>query len=815
MPFRQPRSLRRCGHCNAVGHNRATCLAAPKKTAAPPEAARSLAPLKFFVHHVTKNPVLSNHTLDLKNHASNVWKNIDAIAPQESATPLYHFYHTAPSVANRENKAAPARPAPAANLQTFRPLNLPRQTFWSRCLDIWEKNSESLNTLKNRLPAWWPRPLSFAAVLGIFCAALIILVPFQAYGYFSALTTNASALKADSLAGFMALANSASAIKDGELPIASAANNTALARLSNATALLSQDHRALVAVLSSLPFLGEKLEHRERLLVAGHALALASNKLLSGFNGPRNASSTLSERVTAGLAVVADATPELITAHRNLNAVPTETLPLEYQAPFLELQKLLAGLTSDFSRLGQAQSIIKELTGQNGPRRWLVIFQNPSELRATGGFMGTFAVLDTKAGDIVKLEVPPGGTYDLQGQLDAWVEPPTPLLLANKRWEFQDANWFPDFPASAQKILWFYRHGRGQTADGVIAINASVLERLLAILGPVTDEKRGLTLTADSALSTIQKIVETGPEKIAHRPKQIVSDLAPRLLANLQAGGKETALPILLALSQALEQKEIQLFFNDPPAQNTASTLGWSGEIIAGKPGQDYLLVVNSNIQGAKSDAEIVQTIAHEAFIQPDGSIINRVTITRSHQGRAGDPLYGNTNIDYVRLYAPLKSQFISASGYSWPDEKLFRAPDVKTRPDQFLKSIEKEISLDPRTGTRISEEFGKTAFGNWLITEPGAVSRLQVVYRLPFSVFSETASDAWFKLKPPTSQYQLIIQRQSGANSQWENQIIYPPGWRPLWSSRPELELAENGARLAPTSLKSDQMIGLLMEQN
>ena len=69
-------------------------------------------------------------------------------------------------------------------------------------------------------------------------------------------------------------------------------------------------------------------------------------------------------------------------------------------------------------------------------------------------------------------------------------------------------------------MLWFYRHSRNITADGVIAINANVINRLLSIIGPISEENHSVVLNKENALATIQNIVEYGSEKKIINPNK-------------------------------------------------------------------------------------------------------------------------------------------------------------------------------------------------------------------------------------------------------------------------------------------------------
>jgi hypothetical protein len=368
-------------------------------------------------------------------------------------------------------------------------------------------------------------------------------------------------------------------------------------------------------------------------------------------------------------------------------------------------------------------------------------------------------------------------------------------------------------------MLWFYRHSRNLTADGVIAINADVLNRLLSIIGPVADQNRDLVIDKDNAISTIQNIVEFGPEKKDHKPKQILSDLAPVFIENFKKMKAQAVLPLLTNLSEALQEKEIQAYFVDDTTQNTMKEFGWSGEITKTNSDQDYLFVVNTNIQGQKSDAKIKQNVSHQAVIQPDGTILNSVVITRD-TGTDGESLYGQTNIDYLRIYVPEGSELVRASGFTWPDEKAFKVPESWYKKDEALTKFETEIDTDDQSGTRISQEFGKTTFGNWIITEPGQTTQVQFTYKLPFKAWEEGGTsnlNNWAKIfqsQNPISKYQLIAQKQSGVNSDFESQVIYPEGWSPIWQDGRDLTVATNGIAIKNIKLSTDQIWVLVMQK-
>lgn len=863
--------LRTCSVCNKPGHNKSRCpdfvfVKETKNIQAPT--------LKMFIYE-TPRDISSPHLVDLKRK-NNPWEQVGSFSPDQTIS-AYHNYQTAlHSPPPTKIQTLPRLEEP--RVQLIRPKK--RLSFFASICERYEswredkatqktlqkledkfteieKNSELkitfaspavtpeerlgdliadavlaqsyLSELKVAKPQAKPagQPLDFkhlflktswqAAIL-----VALLVVPFQANSYYRELKNTTGQIAADGTEGYMALQDSTTAIMQSDLAGAGNSVLTALDKFNRAVEAMNSNHQLLQKIASAVPIVSNEVQSRQRLITAGQKIALGNTYLIKGLTESQASTSTaLTDKIALVTAHLKAAVPNYRTALEDLSAVDAGVLPLEYQSSFKDFRLLFSAFLGDLDNLAEIGEAVNEVFGGQGLRRYLLVFQNPYEIRPTGGFLGSYAIMDIKDGKISELNIPPGGSYALQGQLDESVEPPTPLLLSNKRWEFQDSNWFPDFPASAEKMMWFYRHSRNVTVDGVIAVNATVLERLLSVIGPVTDANRSLELTATSAIGIIQQVVEEGPEKKENKPKQILADLAPQFINFLYSAKAEQILPLMVNLSDALEKKEIQAYFTDLSVEKTMKNFGWAGQILPSKDGQDYLAVINANIQGQKSDAEIKQTITHQAVVSADGSVLDTVVITREHQGIPGEKLYGQTNINYVRVYVPEGSELISAGGFTWPDERKFRAPEPWTIKDEFLTATEKEIKYDETTGTRITNEFGKTAFGNWIILEPGESRQVQFTYRLPFKLQMDSpqTSEQNFVKKIIsedylTSRYQLIVQKQSGQNSDFESQIIYPAPWHPSWSDGDSVALAANGIGIGITSLNSDSVWSLVMKK-
>ena len=150
------------------------------------------------------------------------------------------------------------------------------------------------------------------------------------------------------------------------------------------------------------------------------------------------------------------AMPFLLQVDANFSSVREENIPFEYREEFSRMRGALHTLSGNMKDITDLGDGILRIFAKDQLRRYLVVFQNNTELRATGGFIGSFALVDFANGKIKHIEIPTGGPYDLAGSLRETVMSPQPLHIVNPIWQFQDANWFPDFPTSAKKIMWFY-----------------------------------------------------------------------------------------------------------------------------------------------------------------------------------------------------------------------------------------------------------------------------------------------------------------------------------------------------------------------
>lgn len=469
---------------------------------------------------------------------------------------------------------------------------------------------------------------------------------------------------------------------------------------------------------------------------------------------------------------------ELQAANENANKVGLNNLPAEQRDKFAKLKVALPEAVSGLQSLIESSAFAVNVLGDNDVRRYLLVFQNDNELRATGGFMGSFALVDLRGGKIDKITIPEGGTYDVRAGLSQVIAPPEPMRLVTNRWEFQDANWWPDFPTSAKNIKWFYEKSGGPTVDGVIAINSVFLGKLLKVTGPINLPNYGKVITSENFEEELQKSIEL-EAKEKTKPKKILAELSPILMEKLLAADPKNIFNLAESLGKGLKERDIQMYFINSDLQKFASAKNWTGEFNS-IAGSDYLSVNSTNLGGGKTDNIIRQNIYHTAEIQADGTILDKVLIERRNIGPIDDFFSTWTNNSYIRVYVPQGSELLSARGFGGFNSTDFR-PVVEgaTVKDELL--LENSAQIDPLSGTKVYDENGKTVFANWTRNAPGEDRELLLVYKLPYKIafpnveksLVEQAADYF---TPETVAYGLKLQKQSGRSTdEISSEVIYP----------------------------------------
>lgn len=592
--------------------------------------------------------------------------------------------------------------------------------------------------------------------------------------------------------GYEMINRAIAGLKDQNFDQSAADFKSANLKFSEASSELDKIGNILIGSSRYFPFVSQLSSGKNAAEAAKH-LALAGEDLVK----TAKIANSLKETGNIGEVSLLDflgtaeenlkrAAENLKKAEEKIAKVDVDDLPDEKKEKFVLLKSNLPSAILAADTFLENGRILRDLLGGNGPRKYLFLFQNNQEMRATGGFIGSYGLLDISNGRIRNFFI--DGIFNPDGQLKEKVVPPLPIQKISAAWSLHDSNWFPDFPASAKEAIVFYEKTGGPTADGVITLTPTVMEKLLEITGPIEMEEYGVTLDAENFVQATQYEVEVDYDKEENRPKKILSDLAPKILDRLFSNKDlGVILETMDVLVEALNQKHILIYSQNDELQKMISNEGWSGEI---RPSQgDYVSVINTNINGFKTDGVIDEEISHEAEIRPDGTIIDTLTITRRHNGgNTGLEWWDKVNADYMRVYVPQGSKFLSVEGQTREvNESPLDYEALGFRKNANIEREESGMRIDEASGTKIYDDFGKTVFANWTYVSPKETMTIKYRYELPFKFNFENEEDGF-------QTYSLLAQKQAGSlGSKFSSRLIFPRKLKIAWRSPDDLQIGEN----------------------
>ncbi len=507
----------------------------------------------------------------------------------------------------------------------------------------------------------------------------------------------------------------------------------------------------IVGFARGLPRLGEQIQAADSLVAAADALVEAGDLGL----GLADEVVTLREANDADPSVAllpglvelmassgedADRIGELVAlAEAELGTIPPEAI-----SQIREARDLVAEPLADYTPLLDSyrewDDVLPGLLGRGDEKRYLVLAQNPAELRPSGGYAGTVGVIVIKDGSIVEQRFRDVHELSRQEGLP-FIEPPDELadfLLGEEQsWRLADANWSPDFPTAAQKALELYAIEAGDTdIDGVIAITTYALDRLLEVVGPVPVPQYDLTVEPGEVTLTLLGATRGTPTSVEGR-KEVLDVLARRLTNRLLAVPPARWRATLDALDDIGSERMALVWLADAEAQALVEDTGWGGR-VSDAPG-DYVYVVEANVSPtSKYNLVIDRADSLVVKLDEDGNALNSLRLDwQNDAGKKGelyrslrsfsnneDGWYGS----YVRVLTPADSDFVVASGEAFDE----------------IRAVE-----------RVDEEAGRAVFANYLFMPPGD-SSLSYLWIAP-GVSTQT-DDGWT--------YRLTIQKQPGARS-------------------------------------------------
>jgi len=371
-------------------------------------------------------------------------------------------------------------------------------------------------------------------------------------------------------------------------------------------------------------------------------------------------------------------------------------------------------------------SLAPELLGSKSPARYLLVWENPDELRATGGFIPSANLITIDGG---RIHTDPYGAW-LPHQIAFPSPAPEALYTSESGLYFEDSNWSPDFPLSARYERWFFGEDTGQWAPFVIDVSGP---GLLQATGPLRIPRYGVTVTEANVgryIEYFHHLKKRG--KTDTQSQEFLASLATTLLNHIEGLGPRGFVTLGSGLHQSISAQQILMYSGSQAEEAAITASGADGRIL--DPPNDSLMVVDDNRSYNKINPYIGESATYQVDINSYAQATATLTLTYHVRHspatlQGAGPYFGfwytkHDYQDFIRVYVPPGASLTSESGaVQWAPMKA----------------------------------YGLTQLAGRILLLEGQTRRVVFRYRVPSAVFHASG----------TGRYVLTIQRQPGGDLQ------------------------------------------------
>jgi hypothetical protein len=235
--------------------------------------------------------------------------------------------------------------------------------------------------------------------------------------------------------------------------------------------------------------------------------------------------------------------------------------------------------------------------------------------------------------------------------------------MAQASWYLRDSNWDPDFSVTAQKAQWFLDKETDQKVDGVVGIDLEVVRGLLEIFGPITLTDYSQTVTSLNFYEKTQYEVENDFFPGSTKKTSFLTSLTRQLLVQITEGLGHSYSSLARIIYKNLDEKHIQIFFNNPAAQKVVTLLKADGgikrESCIGNCYSDWVGYVDANLGVNKANYYLQRSINLTTYL--NNQKLQRyltVDLKNTANPSLGDKVRYGT---FLRVLVPLDSLLFNA----------------------------------------------------------------------------------------------------------------------------------------------------------
>jgi len=394
----------------------------------------------------------------------------------------------------------------------------------------------------------------------------------------------------------------------------------------------------------------------------------------------------------------------------NFDQVKVEHLPKSLQEKILQYSQALTTTDTMLNEVLVVADSLPNVLGLHSEQKYLLLFQNSNEIRPTGGFIGSYALLTLDKGKIRSLVI--DDIYNPDGQIDARKivsEVPSPIkeFLNEDILHIRNANWSPDFPNTVATIEDLFFKLENRSFDGVLALDLDMIRSLLEVTGPIFLAAYNEEINSQNLYERAQFHAEFDYKEGISEKRSFLTVLGGKLMEKLFTLSPEKLPEFGASVVEALNSRSLQVYLKDPVMNSYLHSKKWDGSLV--KSEGDFLMVVNANLGGTKANYFVENSYEYSVTSDTrDGLLRSSLELNYKHKGE-NNAWPGGPYTNYVRVYVPLGAKITGAKA---------------VRNELDVKNIFSDVL--------VQTDLGKTVFATSFVLQPQESLRLEFSYDLP-----------------------------------------------------------------------------------
>lgn len=432
-------------------------------------------------------------------------------------------------------------------------------------------------------------------------------------------------------------------------------------------------------------------------------------------------------------------------AQNLITTANTQKFPKVVKDLVYEYKELVEKINGIVKPLEQVSQFLPDILGLNERKRYLILLQDNGEIRSTGGWITSYAIVAIEGGQVRELYV--DDIYNAQAVLNLkgyTYRTPNSLVraLQNTSFSFPLVNWDPNLDnvlLSSEQFV--YDLGKGNTLDGVIMVDMVFILKLL-------DQWDGIEVPGESELITSENlypnIFETYSNEAPNeqRKSTFLTDFFNAVVTKVFSSKLTDNKELYSTITEAVGEKHILLTFKNSMARAYVDQEGWDGNLDS--KFQSAPINIDWNWGNNKANLYIKKSHTLDINIKDENTIDYTYQVAIQNDSTKEEYPQGEYK-NYVRIFIPYNATVTGIKGIT--DNKY-----------------------------DIYEDSGYKVLAGWFNIPIKETSTLEVKYRI-----TKDSEGSNFLLKKNDTHYEMDIDiyKQPGSRKDSYNfSLSYPQTW-------------------------------------